>query len=354
MSNRLLADFENEEKITFLVKFKDRADTTKVVKEALESAKKGNLSAFQSKLTKRSAQVAELKTVAQQSQQNVMHYLAQEMKKGNVEKVNEFFIVNGMAVTATKEVAQQIATFEEVEKILKNETRQLFTPVEMEQSALTNDPAEIENVEWNIERVKAPNVWDKDIDGSGVVVASIDSGVQWDHPALKEKYRGYNKETGEVNHDFNWFDATAGQNIPYDDNGHGTHTVGTMVGSEPDGTNQIGVAPGAKWIAVKAFTKDGGTDEDLLAAAEWILAPTDAEGNARVDMAPDIVNNSWGGGPGLDEWYRDVVIEWRNADIFPQFSAGNVTSSNPRRPRIGCFTSKLSGIIRSRCDRYRK
>ncbi len=39
-----------------------------------------------------------------------------------------------------------------------------------------------------------------------------------------------------------------------------------MVGSEPDGQNQIGVAPGAKWIAVKAFSDDGGTDEDLLAA----------------------------------------------------------------------------------------
>ncbi|MBO1911821.1 S8 family serine peptidase, partial [Microvirga sp. 3-52] len=186
--------------------------------------------------------------------------------------------------------AEQIATFDEVEKILKNEKRQLVT--EINPKTLENNTTEVSNVEWNIERVKAPEVWDMDIDGTGVVVASIDTGVEWDHPALKEKYRGYNTETNEVNHDFNWFDATANQNTPYDDNGHGTHTVGTMVGSEPDGTNQIGVAPGAKWIAVRAFTKDGGTDEDLLAAADWILAPTDAEGNTRVDLAPDIVNNS--------------------------------------------------------------
>ena len=119
---------------------------------------------------------------------------------------------------------------------------------------------------------------------------------------------------------------------PFDDIAHGTHVTGTIVGSESNGTNKIGVAPGAKWIAVKAFSEDGGEDADLLEAAEWILAPKDEHGNTRVDMAPDIVNNSWSGGPGLDEWYRDVVIEWRNANIFPLFAAGNTTMFNPGGP----------------------
>ncbi|MBO1910834.1 S8 family serine peptidase, partial [Microvirga sp. 3-52] len=166
----------------------------------------------------------------------------------------------------------------------------------------------------------------------GVVIATIDSGVQWDHPAIKDKYRGYNTETGEVDHNFNWFDAVTGQTTPFDDIAHGTHVTGTMVGSETNGTNAIGVAPGAKWIAVKAFSADGGEDADLLEAAEWILAPRDKNGNTRVDMAPDIVNNSWSGGPGLDEWYRDVVTEWRNANIFPLFAAGNTTMFNPGGP----------------------
>ncbi|PAV27584.1 peptidase S8, partial [Virgibacillus profundi] len=242
---------------------------------------------------------------------------------------NSYYIVNGIAVTATKEVAEKIATFAEVEKILPNETRELFTTVS--KNAKTPQ-SEIANVEWNVERVGAPAVWDMGFDGTGTVVASIDTGVQWDHPALKEKYRGYDAETGEVDHDFNWYDATANQETPYDDQGHGTHVTGTMVGSEPDGENQVGVAPGAKWIAVKAFTAAGGTDADLLDAAEWILAPTDADGNTRVDLAPDVVNNSWGGGPGLDEWYRDVVQNWRAADIFPEFSAGNTTLTNPGGP----------------------
>src|SRR5699024_7401655 len=74
------------------------------------------------------------------------------------------------------------------------------------------------------------------------------------------------------------------------------------------------------------------TDADLIESAEWIMAPTDEDGNERVDLAPDVVNNSWGGGPGLDEWYRDIVIQWRNAGIFPEFSAGNVDLFNPGGP----------------------
>src|SRR5699024_3567552 len=158
-----------------------------------------------------------------------------------------------MAVAATREVAEEIASFSEVEKLLPNETRYLTTPV-TDPGLLTDSEvepqAELENVEWNVERLHAPSVWKMGYDGAGTVVATIDSGVEWDHPALKEKYRGYDQETGEVDHNFHWFDATADEPVPYDDQGHGTHVTGTMVGSEADGTNRIGVAPGAKWIGV--------------------------------------------------------------------------------------------------------
>lgn len=117
-----------------------------------------------------------------------------------------------------------------------------------------------------------------------------------------------------------------------------------MVGSEPDGTNQIGVAHGAKWIAVKAFSEDGGTDADILEAGEWVLAPKDAEGNPHPEMAPDVVNNSWGGGSGLDEWYRDMVNARRAADIFPEFSAGNTDLFIPG----GLVLSQTRQTIRNR------
>ncbi|WP_285859169.1 S8 family peptidase [Bhargavaea ginsengi] len=329
LSDRLLTEFKNDEKVNFLIKFKDKADTAKAAASAREAAQKADLSSHQTKLAARSAVVSELKATAQTSQADVKKYLTVLEKSGEAENVRPYHIVNGMAVTATKEVAEKIAGFSEVEKILPDENRQLFVTKTPEAET---PKSKVANVEWNVERVKAPEAWNLGIDGTGTVVASIDTGVQWDHPALKEQYRGYNSATGEASHDYNWFDATVGNTTPYDDQGHGTHVTGTMVGAEPDGSNQVGVAPGAKWIAVKAFTAAGGTDSDLLAAAQWILAPTDSEGNARVDMAPDVVNNSWGGGPGLDEWYLEVVQNWRAAQIFPEFSAGNTTLFNPGGP----------------------
>ncbi|MBD7985813.1 S8 family serine peptidase [Sporosarcina sp. Sa2YVA2] len=329
MSTQLLESFNEDSMVTFLIKFKEKADTETIAAQAKQQADQTNMSGKQSIMLTRSAVVSELRATSLETQQNVTQYLEQQVQAGKAKDLTSYYIVNGMAVTATKEVAKAVATFDEVEKILPNETRQLFkTTVEEVESTQSHTSS----IEWNVDRVNAPQAWEMGIDGSGTVVASIDTGVQWDHPALKSKYRGYNASTGEVNHDFNWFDATAGRSTPYDDQGHGTHVTGTMVGSEPGGNNQVGVAPGAKYIAVKAFTSQGGSDRDLLAAAQWILAPTDANGNARVDLAPDVVNNSWGGGPGLDEWYRDVVRNWRAAEIFPEFSAGNITLSNPGGP----------------------
>lgn len=324
VSDRLLTSFKDDEYVTFLVKFNEKAEVEKVAQEARKNAEKASLSQQKVEHTQRSAVIAELKETSLTSQQDVKEYLNQEMEDGNVKDFHSYHIVNGMAVTAKKEVAEKIATFAEVEKLLPNEIRELNTTVSKDAKAPKSD---IANVEWNVERVGAPAVWDMGIDGTGVVVASIDTGVQWDHPALIEKYRGYDAATGEVDHTYSWYDATVGTGTPYDDDGHGTHVTGTMVGSEPDGSNQVGVAPGAKFLSVRAFTPAGGTDADLLDAAEWILAP-----GGDATKAPDVVNNSWGGGAGLDEWYRDVVIAWRAAEIFPEFSAGNTTIFNPGGP----------------------
>lgn len=94
----------------------------------------------------------------------------------------------------------------------------------------------------------------------------------------------------------------------------------------------------------KAFSEEGGTDADILEAGEWVLAPKDAEGNPHPEMAPDVVNNSWGGGSGLDEWYRDMVNAWRAADIFLSFQR-EYGSLYSRRTWFYCKPGKLSGIV---------
>ncbi|UTL74270.1 S8 family peptidase [Bacillus halotolerans] len=335
ISSSLKKSFKKEEKTTFLIKFKDQADTQKAAKSAVKKAKSKKLTAAKTEYQKRSAVVSSLKVTADEAQKDVLKYLNSQKNKGNADDIHSYYVVNGIAVHASKEVMEKVAKFPEVEKVLPNEKRQLFkssaSPFNMKKAQKAIKATD--GVEWNVDQIDAPKAWDLGYDGTGTVVASIDTGVEWEHPALKEKYRGFHPESpNEPEHDMNWFDAVANESSPYDDLDHGTHVTGTMVGSEPDGTNQIGVAPGAKWIAVKAFSEDGGTDADILEAGEWILAPKDAEGNPHPEMAPDVVNNSWGGGSGLDEWYRDMVNAWRAADIFPEFSAGNADLFNPGGP----------------------
>ncbi|WP_461182452.1 S8 family serine peptidase [Virgibacillus kimchii] len=324
VSNGLQDQLENEEKVTFLIKFKATADIRETAREARDRAEKANLSVMEQEHIQRSAVISELKSTAMESQQNVLEFLEEAEQDGIAEDVNAYHIVNGVAVTATKEVAEKLASFPEVEKLLPNEQRELIRTVDTDAELPENKTADIE---WNVDRVGAPAVWDMGINGQGTVVASIDTGADWEHPALKEKYRGYDPSTGEVDHTYSFFDPVNDEEVPYDDNSHGTHVTGTMVGSEEDGSNQIGMAPGAQWISVQAFTDAGAYDTDLLDAAQWILAPGDD-----VTKAPDVVNNSWGGGPGLDEWYRDAVTAWRASGIFPVFAAGNTTLTNPGGP----------------------
>ncbi|SEN24117.1 S8 family peptidase [Lihuaxuella thermophila] len=333
ISEKLIQQFKKKKEVTFLVKLKKQADTKKVAAEAAKKAKTQKQTAAKATLMKRSSVVSSLRATAHETQHSLKDYLSKQKKKGFVKDYQSFYIVNAIAVTATKEVMEKLAADPEVDKILPNETRKLIGVDPKKLTARTSKSGSVQqsesdanpaSIEWNVERIGAPQVWNMGFDGSGVVVANIDTGVEWDHPALKAKYRGYNPaRPDQPDHTFSWFDAVNGRSAPYDDLAHGTHTMGTMVGSEENGANRIGVAPGAKWIAVKAFSGEGGTDVDLLEAGEWILAPKDGQGNPHPEKAPDVVNNSWGGGPGLDEWYRQMVQNWRAAEIFPEFSAGN-------------------------------
>ena len=136
--------------------------------------------------------------------------------------------------------------------------------------------------------------------GQGAVIAGQDTGYQWDHPALKDQYRGWNGSAAD--HNYNWHDAIhatgsscgADSPCPCDDNDHGTHTMGTMVGDD-GGANQIGMAPGARWIGCRNMNAGVGTPTTYIECFEWFIAPTDLAGqNPNPAMAPDVINNSWG------------------------------------------------------------
>ncbi|NLK43196.1 MAG: S8 family serine peptidase, partial [Tissierellia bacterium] len=312
-------DLEKDDFPEVLVYMKDQVDT-EMVARATKAALSSSMTPYQTKLQVRRGVVEALSDKAETTQRNIIKYLEQEKEKGNVVEFKSYSVVNMLYVKATKEVIENLSYMTEVGKIYKNKTYTLSKPV-MDNEIAPNS----EGVEWNIARVGADQVWELGIDGTGVVVANIDSGVDWTHPALKEKWRGYDPATGATNPVANWFDPVYNSSLPADSDGHGTHVMGTMVGQEPDGSNKVGVAPGAQWIAARVFDAAGYTSDDILIeAADWILRP-----NGNPDNAPDVVNNSWGGPAGIDDWYRDAVTSWRSAEIFPVFSAGNQRPGEP-------------------------
>ncbi|MBN3544127.1 S8 family serine peptidase [Fictibacillus barbaricus] len=331
INHKLTNQFEKEKFVTFIVKLKQQVNTPEIAVKIDQKSKIQGKSAFQTEIIKRSTIVSTLRTTAQETQHDLKQFLAKEKEEGRVKYVQSFYIVNAIAVTGTKEVVDKLASYSDVEKILLNETHQARKEEKLKDNVIGKQVT-TSSPEWNIEKIGAPRAWKQGIDGTGTVVASIDTGVQWDHPSLKNKYRGYNPDNpDQPDNMFNWYDTVGKKDAPYDDHGHGTLTTGTMVGSAPDG-NQIGVAPRAKWIAVKVMDSFGyTTDVNLLEAGEWILSPKDSQGNPHPEKAPDVVNNSWGyGKEGFqDQWYRQMVQAWRAADIFPVFAAGNYGAHGP-------------------------
>ena len=314
--------FTEKDEVSFLIKFKEQANTTLAkTKMSLQSTQQ-NLSPKEEEIQHRKAVIAELKRTANSSQKRVLNYLEEQAKLGNVTDIQPFFIVNGISVTATKEVAEQIATFPEVAEVFYD---QVFQLQEMNITKVDDISLNDSSIEWNVERVQAPQAWNMGYDGTGMVVAVMDSGVEFHHSSLINNYRGYNPQTGSLVHEYSWFDAVHGVDFAYDGNGHGTHVTGTIVGTIDEYDYHFGVAPGAKWVGVKIFTDNGLTTESaIISGAEWLLAP-----GGRVDLAPDVVNNSWSANrSGLNEWFRDIVKSWIDAEIFPVFSAGNMSETN--------------------------
>ena len=166
------------------------------------------------------------------------------------------------------------------------------------QSSTSTDA--VASVAWGVAKINAPLVWAAGDTGQGVVIAGQDTGYQWDHPALKSHYRGWNGSAAD--HDYNWHDSihdSVGNpcgndaQAPCDDYGHGTHTAGTFAGDD-GASHQTGVAPGAKWIGCRNMDGGTGTPARYIECMQWLLAPTDLDDeNPNPDLAPDVISNSW-------------------------------------------------------------
>lgn len=213
-----------------------------------------------------------------------------------------FYIVNMVSLKANRALIEKLAALPSVSRVIEDANFKMH-----ETHTDRSGPAE-RVIEWNLTKINAPAVWSLGFTGQNVVIGGQDTGYEWDDPCLKGKYRGWNGTT--ANHDYNWHDAihmdnplSGGSNdcgfnspVPCDDNSHGTHTMGTMVGDDGLG-NQIGVAPAAKWIGCRNMENGWGTIITYCECFEWFLAPYPVSGNptqGNPAMMPHVINNSWG------------------------------------------------------------
>lgn len=249
-----------------------------------------------------------------------------------------FWAANMIVATADRALIETLAARDDVARIDSNKEARWIEPPEIANASVTpNAPTAPNTVEWGVQNINAPAVWALGFTGQGMVIGDQDTGQRWTHNALKPKYRGWNGTTAD--HNYNWHDAIhnstgnpCGNNSPFpcDDDGsntHGTHTAGSTVGDDGAG-NQIGVAPGAKWIGCRNMDRGNGTPARYTECFQFMIAPTDLGGNnANPALRPHVLNNSWGcpasEGCTTRAELETIVNNTQASGIFVVVSAGN-------------------------------
>ncbi|MEO0082010.1 MAG: S8 family serine peptidase [candidate division WOR-3 bacterium] len=265
-----------------------------------------------------------LRTTAVRAQQSILEYLATVP----AERIRSTFLVSRVCLRTTPAVVRALAAREDVDLVFDDHRFRLNDPVIQD---ATDSPA------WNVFMVKADSCWAEGYTGAGVVVGNIDTGVEVTHPAFGGRWRTEN----------GWFDAVNGESVPYDDNGHGTHVMGTMCGGDGLGPfpDDIGIAPGATFICAKGFDDNGtGTESDILECFDWMAAVG----------RPDVLSNSWCRLSRLSTTYFPNIINLINLGIKVVFAIGNSGPSPNTSYPPGSYPNVISAGAVARADTIAK
>jgi hypothetical protein len=242
-----------------------------------------------------------------------------------------YYLVNGMEVRGGPLVAAWLQTRPEVDRIL---TEPILRPLPYNVPVSTGTDPAPHGILWNQTLIGADKVWKElNVTGQGIVVGQSDSGVQGDHPELVGSYRG--RTNGDA---YNWLDPWNHSTHPVDIGGHGTHTLGIILGKN------TGIAPGATWFACINEARNMGNPADYLNCMQYMLAPYPQGKDPLKDGDPtrsaNVINNSWGC-PDLEGCdpgsLRAGVNALRAAGIFVVASAGNAGQAG-----CGTVTDPLS------------
>ena len=266
-----------------------------------------------------------LQDAAHRSQDALIDYLGARQSDGGIRGYTSHWLINSVVVVGTVDAIRELALRDDVEVIESDLRVELIEPIRDEKATPPGGHRGIGTTP-GVEAINAPRVWEElGIDGTGVVVGNMDTGVDGNHPALSARWRGLFADPSAC-----WLD-NSGQgtpDFPVDNHyvGHGTHVMGTITGLAPDDT--IGVAPGALWIAANTINQSVSTefDNDVIASLEWFADP---DGNPETtDDVPCVVQNSWGvfeglGYPDCFSFWWEAIDNCEAAGVVLTWSAGN-------------------------------
>lgn len=279
-----------------------------------------------------------LREKSERAWQELAGRLAAAQQAGLADRVQKLWIVNAVALDASLELMEEIKTWPEVLGVepVRSFTAPSLTPTEPIPARV--DTAQDDSLlAANLRQVRAPDLWDLGFRGSGIVVANMDTGVDGSHPDLALSWRGGSNS---------WYDPHGEHpDVPVDINGHGTAVMGIMAAGDASG-QALGLAPEARWIAVKIFNDRGSTTSDVIHSGfQWLLDP---DGNPGTVDAPQVVVLSWTSlGVGCDLEFQPDLQALRAAGILPVFAAGNFgpapatsrsPANNPEAYAVGALT----------------
>jgi bacillopeptidase F len=267
-----------------------------------------------------------LKRNHEKSYAKFMRQIAPLMKSNPsaVSDMEDFWIVNAVNMKVRPDFIMQIAGFEDVTYIDLNAPR--FTIIDGTTLVEENAPRSVNGVEWGVRAINAPAMWALGYTGRNMLMLSIDTGVNPEHPAISTNYAGNHWPQSQC-----WYGMRHENPRDNASSSHGTHTTGTTMGLDRATHDTIGIAFNAKWIACDPVAS---TDAELLTVSQffsvyqWVLNP-DGDENTTQDV-PRVINNSWGYSYDLAEEFgacslpeNSIVETLEAAGICSPFSAGN-------------------------------
>ncbi len=259
--------------------------------------------------------ITALQKKAAETQGNLINYLANREANGDVFQYQSFWVANMLMIEAKPSVYQELMMRMDIAEMDLDAFLELERPVEVGESDEGNGS---ETVEIGLRVIKAPQLWAMGITGQGRLLMNIDTGVYPNHPAYWHKWRGNFVPANQA-----WFDPGGGTTTPSDCDGHGSHTIGTMVGRSTTTADTIGVAIDAQWIAAKTICSSPHTSNSI-AAFQWAMNP-DGNPSTITDM-PDAISCSWYDPNTTNECsglYKQTLDAVEASGIAVVFSAGN-------------------------------